>query len=160
QGRAVRVRPPQRGVADLPVRRELLHGGDAFHPVRHRGRVPLSGGGHPERGALGLRAGRDRGVRLLAAARARLRLAARGPQLEVRREKLRGLAPLEGPRALDDLRVRQLRARDLLRGDLEGEELEEHVGEAVLTTRFDKLQAWGRSNSIFPLTFGLACCAI
>jgi NADH-quinone oxidoreductase subunit B len=78
----------------------------------------------------------------------------------VRREKLRGLAPLEGPRALDDLRVRQLRARDLLRGDLEGEELEEHVRESLLTTRLDKLQAWGRSNSVFPLTFGLACCAI
>jgi NADH-quinone oxidoreductase subunit B len=81
--------------------------------------------------------------------------------LEVRREKLRALAPLEGPRpAPSDLRVRQLRARDLLRGDLEGPELEEHVAESLLTTRLDRVLDWGRANSIFPLTFGLACCAI
>ena len=73
----------------------------------------------------------------------------------MRREKLRGLAPLEGPRPMDDLRVRQLRARDLLRGELDADELEKHVEEALLTTRLDKLQAWGRSNSVFPLTFGL-----
>jgi NADH-quinone oxidoreductase subunit B len=78
----------------------------------------------------------------------------------VKREKLRALAPLEGPRPVDDLRVRQLRARDLLRGDLEGPELEEHVEQSVVTTRLENVQAWGRSNSIFPLTFGLACCAI
>ena len=78
----------------------------------------------------------------------------------MRREKLRALAPLEGPREVDDLRVRQLRARDLLRGDLEGPELDEHVEKSVMTTRLEAVQAWGRSNSVFPLTFGLACCAI
>jgi NADH-quinone oxidoreductase subunit B len=78
----------------------------------------------------------------------------------VKREKLRALAPLEGPRPIDDLRVRQLRARDLLRGDLSPEELEQQVAESVATTRMDKVLDWGRSNSIFPLTFGLACCAI
>ncbi len=83
-----------------------------------------------------------------------------GPELEVRREKLRALAPLEGPPPVDDLRVRQIRARDLLRGDLDGPELDEHVEQAVVTTRFEQVQAWGRSNSVFPLTFGLACCAI
>jgi NADH-quinone oxidoreductase subunit B len=70
------------------------------------------------------------------------------------------MAPLDGPPAVDDLRVRQLRARDLLRGDLEGPELDEHVEESVLTTKLEAVQAWGRSNSVFPLTFGLACCAI
>jgi NADH-quinone oxidoreductase subunit B len=59
-----------------------------------------------------------------------------------------------------DLRVRQLRARDLLRGDLEGEELERHVEERVLTTTLDRAMSWARGNSIFPMTFGLACCAI
>jgi NADH-quinone oxidoreductase subunit B len=78
----------------------------------------------------------------------------------VRREKLRALAPVEGPRALDDLRVRQLRARDLLRGDLSGPELEEHVEQSLLTTTLERVQGWGRANSMFPLTFGLACCAI
>ena len=80
--------------------------------------------------------------------------------MEVRREKLRAAAPLEQPRTPTELRVRQLRARDLLRGDLEGAELDEHVEQSVLTTSLEKLLAWGASNSMFPMTFGLACCAI
>ena len=59
-----------------------------------------------------------------------------------------------------DFRVRQLRARDLLRGDLEGEDLERYVEERVLTTTVDRAVAWARSNALFPATFGLACCAI
>jgi NADH-quinone oxidoreductase subunit B len=80
--------------------------------------------------------------------------------LEVRREKVRALSPLDEPVAPDDLRIRQLRARDMLRGDLEGAELERHVEESLLTTTLEKVLNWGRSNSIFPATFGLACCAI
>jgi NADH-quinone oxidoreductase subunit B len=80
--------------------------------------------------------------------------------LEVRREKLRGLSPLAEPGSPEHLRVRQLRARDLLRGDLDEAELAEHVEESVLTTTLDKVLAWGASNSMFPMTFGLACCAI
>jgi len=58
------------------------------------------------------------------------------------------------------LREKQLSARDMLRGDLEGEDLERYVEERVVTTTFEKVQNWARANSIFPLTFGLACCAI
>jgi NADH-quinone oxidoreductase subunit B len=58
------------------------------------------------------------------------------------------------------MRDRGLRARDMLRGDLEGEELERHVEERVVMTRFEQMLGWARSNSMFPLTFGLACCAI
>jgi len=58
------------------------------------------------------------------------------------------------------MRERQLRARDMLRGDLEGDELERYVEEKVVMTNFEKMLGWARSNSIFPLTFGLACCAI
>jgi NADH-quinone oxidoreductase subunit B len=61
---------------------------------------------------------------------------------------------------LSDLRVRQLQARDLLRGDLDDEELEAYVQERVMTTTLEKAVAWGRGNSLYPLTFGLACCAI
>jgi NADH-quinone oxidoreductase subunit B len=61
---------------------------------------------------------------------------------------------------LSDFRVRQLQARDLLRGDLEGDALEQFVEQAVITTTVDKAVAWARGNSIYPLTFGLACCAI
>jgi NADH-quinone oxidoreductase subunit B len=60
----------------------------------------------------------------------------------------------------EDFRIRQLRARDLLRGDLEGEELEKHVEERVVTTTLDKAVSWARGNSFFPMTFGLACCGI
>jgi NADH-quinone oxidoreductase subunit B len=59
-----------------------------------------------------------------------------------------------------DFRARQLRARDLLRGDLEGAELERYVEEAVMTTTLDRALAWARGNAFFPATFGLACCAI
>jgi len=73
------------------------------------------------------------------------------------------------------LAVRGLSAEQMLRGgaltganqpahlkgtDLESEELERHVRERVLTTTLDKAVAWARSNSFFPLSFGLACCAM
>ena len=69
--------------------------------------------------------------------------------MEVKREK-----------AGDDLRVRQLNARNLLRGDLEGDELDKHVEESVLTTTLERALDWARSNALWPATFGLACCAI
>jgi NADH-quinone oxidoreductase subunit B len=59
-----------------------------------------------------------------------------------------------------ELRIRQKRAQDLLRGDLEPRELEKYVSERILTTTLDKAANWARSNSFFPATFGLACCAI
>jgi NADH-quinone oxidoreductase subunit B len=64
------------------------------------------------------------------------------------------------PAAPDDFRIRQLRARDMLRGELEGEDLESYVQERVLTTTLDKAVSWARGNAMFPATFGLACCAI
>jgi NADH-quinone oxidoreductase subunit B len=63
-------------------------------------------------------------------------------------------------RVVDDFRVRQLQSRDMLRGELTDEELEQYVADRVLTTTVDKAVAWARGNSIYPLTFGLACCAI
>ena len=79
--------------------------------------------------------------------------------MEVTRAKLldaSGNAPVDP----DEFRVRQLRARDMLRGDIPDEELEAYVQERVLTTTLDKAVAWARGNSLFPATFGLACCAI
>jgi NADH-quinone oxidoreductase subunit B len=60
----------------------------------------------------------------------------------------------------DAFRASQLRARDMLRGDLEGEELEKYVQERIITTTLDKAVSWARGNAMFPATFGLACCAI
>ena len=48
----------------------------------------------------------------------------------------------------------------MLRGDLEGPDLDEYVESRVLTTTLQKAQNWARGNSLFPATFGLACCAI
>ncbi|HTD58225.1 MAG TPA: NADH-quinone oxidoreductase subunit B family protein [Solirubrobacteraceae bacterium] len=45
-------------------------------------------------------------------------------------------------------------------GEQTGEDLERYVHERVLTTTLEKAVAWGRSNSFFPLAFGLACCAM
>jgi NADH-quinone oxidoreductase subunit B len=61
---------------------------------------------------------------------------------------------------VSDFRVNQLRARDMLRGDLEGVDLDKYVEERVLTTTVEKAVGWAQGNSLYPLTFGLACCAI
>ncbi|MEA2158353.1 MAG: NADH-quinone oxidoreductase subunit [Solirubrobacteraceae bacterium] len=86
--------------------------------------------------------------------------------MAMKREKLDG--PLAAPSAAgaqteidtSNFRVRQLQSRDLLRGNLEGDALEQYVQERVMTTTVDKAVAWARGNSLYPLTFGLACCAI
>jgi len=89
--------------------------------------------------------------------------------VEIERQPLGSPA---GGHAVDPqgLGVRSLSARQLLRGaqlegpnpgaHLEGGELERHVRERVLTTTLDSAVAWARSNSFFPLAFGLACCAM
>ncbi len=80
--------------------------------------------------------------------------------MDIERTKLRGLSPLDQPQTPEDLRVRQMKARDMLRGDLQGADLDEYVESRVLTTTLERAQNWARGNSLFPATFGLACCAI
>jgi NADH-quinone oxidoreductase subunit B len=36
----------------------------------------------------------------------------------------------------------------------------EGFGDSILLTTVDNVINWGRKNSIWPMTFGLACCAI
>ena len=79
-------------------------------------------------------------------------------------------APGGGERAAPvSLLIAERSASQLLRGrELEGpsqpvqfdDGLERHVQERTLTTTLDKAVAWARSNSFFPLSFGLACCAM
>src|SRR5680860_764912 len=60
----------------------------------------------------------------------------------------------------DDFRVKQLRAQQMLKGELEDRDLEEYVEERLLLTTLEKAQDWARANALWPLGFGLACCAI
>jgi NADH-quinone oxidoreductase subunit B len=73
--------------------------------------------------------------------------------MEVTRQQL-------GAGGMKEFRARQLTAQQMLRGDLEGAELEKHVEESILTTTLDRAANWARANALFPATFGLACCAI
>ncbi len=94
--------------------------------------------------------------------------------MEVRRQALQSGGTSVDPATLH---IRKHSARRLLEGAdiegpnpgthpdrdaerLEGKALERHVQERVLTTTLDKAVAWARSNSFFPLGFGLACCAM
>lgn len=38
--------------------------------------------------------------------------------------------------------------------------LEEHIPDSILLTTMDKMVNWARKRSVWPLTMGLACCAI
>jgi NADH-quinone oxidoreductase subunit B len=73
--------------------------------------------------------------------------------MEVTRQRL-------GNGANGEFRARQLTARAMLKGELEGPELEAAVEQGVLTTTMDKAANWARGNAFMPATFGLACCAI
>jgi NADH-quinone oxidoreductase subunit B len=61
---------------------------------------------------------------------------------------------------LDDLRIKQVTAQRMLKGDVPDEDLEQYIEERVLFTTLEKAQNWARANAVWPATFGLACCAI
>jgi NADH-quinone oxidoreductase subunit B len=73
--------------------------------------------------------------------------------MEVTRQRL-------GNGSQGDFRSRQLSAQRMLRGELEGPELDQYVEQRVWTTTLDKAANWARGNAFMPATFGLACCAI
>jgi NADH-quinone oxidoreductase subunit B len=110
-------------------------------------------GRRPAEGVRELRAGRDHRLRCPVDHRLRVRLAERSARMEVTRQKL-------GAGGMQDFRSRQLTARQMLKGEMEGADLEKYVEESVLTTTLDKAARWAAANAIFPATFGLACCAI
>ena len=99
--RALRVRAAHRGLADVPLRGQLLHDRDAVHPVRHRGRLPVPGRRDPRRRRTRSSSWSRSGSSSSCCWSRWLRLAKGSARLEVRREKLRALAPLEEPRSPD-----------------------------------------------------------
>ncbi len=38
--------------------------------------------------------------------------------------------------------------------------VESHFGDTIITTTLDKVANWARKSSLWPATFGLACCAL
>ena len=38
--------------------------------------------------------------------------------------------------------------------------LEGHLNEGFVTTSVDKVLNWSKTGSLWPMTFGLACCAV
>ncbi len=38
--------------------------------------------------------------------------------------------------------------------------VESHFGDTIITTTLDKVVNWARKSSLWPATFGLACCAL
>jgi NADH-quinone oxidoreductase subunit B len=73
--------------------------------------------------------------------------------MEVTRRRL-------GAGEIQELRSRQLTARQMLGGELERPAVDRQVEDSILTTTLDRAANWARANAIFPATFGLACCAI
>lgn len=77
-----------------------------------------------------------------------------------------GAAGAKPGKNLPDQRVRRLehggdpsvRARAYLTRP--SEESEAALGDAVIVTKLDAAVNWGRKNSLWPLPFGTACCAI
>jgi NADH-quinone oxidoreductase subunit B len=80
--------------------------------------------------------------------------------VEIRRQPLQTEPQSFPPKGPEELRVRQLRARQMLRGELEDAQLSEYVESRLGLTTLEKAQNWARANAPWPLTFGLACCAI
>ncbi|MCL6517163.1 NADH-quinone oxidoreductase subunit B family protein [Alicyclobacillus sp.] len=62
------------------------------------------------------------------------------------------------PHRLDPIRARQLPVIEY--EGLTPEENAELRRGGVMLNSLEQLKAWARSNSLWPLTFGLACCAI
>jgi NADH-quinone oxidoreductase subunit B len=59
-----------------------------------------------------------------------------------------------------EFRARQLTARRMLTGELDGADLDAYVEERLMTTTLEKAANWVRGNAFMPATFGLACCGI
>src|SRR3954454_17889990 len=99
---------------DVPLRRELLPRGDAVHPLRHRGHLPLPGRGAAQVVRY-IRAGRDDHLRRASVRRVRVRLETRCARMD-----------------MTLLKIEQRNAKDLLRTDATDEDIEPFVQDREL----------------------------
>src|ERR671910_290908 len=137
----------RRTSGNAPVHDQLLPDGDAVHRLRHRDRLPVSARGHPPSAGL-VRAARVPLLHRDPRRRVRLRLAEGRARVAIEKGRLRDyglqservLWPTKGPGVFEQ----------------EVAAMERAVG---LTT-LEKAVAWAQTKSMWPDTFGLACCAI
>ena len=140
-----------RDQAGLPLRDQLLPDRDAVHPVRHRGRCSST-----RSPCSCARSGRSRwSRRSSSSACCSSRSSTSGGG-----ERSNGDSPAVASRARRTSASRQLRRATCCAATSRATTSSKYVEERVLTTTLDKAVDWARGNSLFPLTFGLACCAI
>src|SRR5207302_443677 len=143
----VRIRRLPGPAEPEPLHDQLLPDGDALHRLRHRGRLSLSARRHPPPARL---------VRLR-----RVPLLHRRPRGRLRVHLAQGSSGVAvGQKRLAQYGLHSERVMWQGKGpgvfETELGELEEQLG---LTT-VEKAIAWAQGSSIWPDTFGLACCAI
>src|SRR4051794_11983083 len=124
-----------------PVRRPLLPGLDPIHHLRPGSGLPLPLGGD---------ARKDRGVRVLVdddlpwGADGRLHL-----RMEERSSGMGVNAPIQAPLPPGPIQDQALR-----------QVTDELSDKGFVVAQMDKLVNWARTGSLWPMTFGLACCAV
>src|SRR4029078_13241481 len=145
---AVRSRRLRGPAGAHPLHDQLLPDGDALHRLRHRDRLPLPARRDPPRA----RVVRFRRVALLVRdprPRLRLQLAQGSAGLEMSDKKRLADYGLNSERVQWDDKGPGTFEQEL--GDLE---------QRLMLTAVEKAVAWSQASSVWPDTFGLACCAI
>src|SRR5215218_4323836 len=153
EGGAVRVRHgPDRRHAG-PVLGQLLRGGDPLHRLRRGNGFPAAvGGGDAAGRARRVRGGRH--VHLHPDGRADLRMEEGSARM--------GLSPSELDNGRRDATVAEIKES----GGVPVRTASAPQGgifsgaPGFLTTRLDSVVNWARENSLWPMPFGTACCAI
>src|SRR4051794_28810890 len=147
-GRPVRVRRLAGAAEAAALHGQLLPDGDALHPLRHRDRVSLSARGDPQQARV---------VRVL-----RVPVLPRDPRCGVRLRLAEGGARMavEKKKRLADYGLHTERVMWVGKGPGVFEQELGDLEEALMLTTLDKAVLWAQSKSMWPDTFGLACCAI
>src|SRR5471032_2119970 len=158
----MRRRAGRHGVG--PVSRRLLSGRARVHRVRRARHLPVSVGPR----AAHARRPRPRhhdpvsrdprtglGLRLPGA---RLRVAVKGPIPEIPAPIWRSFKDLQEWEELHKTRPTDDKHSVLFESVTEG--IHNFPGGFVLTTGVDAFLNWARKSSVWPVTFGIACCAI
>src|SRR5215218_148188 len=145
---AVRVGRVDGTVEDAALHRQLLPHGDAVHPLRYRDRLPVSACGDPPPARM-VRVYRVPLLHRHPRARVRLRLAEGSPRMAVERDKRLADYGLHSERVV-------WRGKGPGKFEEELGDLERRLGITTLA----KAVRWAQTKSMWPDTFGLACCAI